>query len=266
MDLRNYFDEIIARKEFLAGIIREKTKSLENAPAGNLRVANMRGHQRYYIVSEKGDTKGKYIRAKDIGQAKALAQRDYDQKIVKAAKKELYYLNGLIMLNDKCIEEIYPGLGSGRQNLVTPVELPDDEYIRRWLEGKRCTHMGFDENDPVILTREGYRVRSKSEQLWADTFYRMGVPYYFEPLLYLKGRGWVRPDFVGLNVRTRKEKYVEHLGMMDDIGYSNKNVSKAHDYERNGFVLGEDLLITMETRRHPPEARAIENLIRKHFL
>ena len=52
---------------------------------------------------------------------------------------------------------------------MEPVRLPDDEYIARWLESKKCEPMGFDENDPEILTKEGYRVRSKSEQLWSYT-------------------------------------------------------------------------------------------------
>ena len=120
--------------------------------------------------------------------------------------------------------------------------------------------------DPIILTSEGYRVRSKSEQLWADSFKRFNVPHVFEPKLYLKGKGWVRPDFVGLNVRLRKEIWVEHMGMMDMLSYSEENVRKLHLYERNGYVLGDNLLITMETRRSPLEAKSIEAMITKHFL
>ena len=91
-------------------------------------------------------------------------------------------------------EEIYNSLSPVRQKLVTPIMLPDDEFIRQWLESKKCEPMGFDDNDPEILTAEGYRVRSKSEQLWADSFDRFNVPHVFEPKLYLKGKGWVRPD------------------------------------------------------------------------
>lgn len=260
------FNMLLSRKAFLEELIRNKRRSLDNMPDGRLRISICRGSTSFYCVKDAKDTSGKYLNSQNKELITALAQKDYDQRLLKAAGGELKILNRLLKLEGVLVEDVFDSLSPVRRTLVTPVELPDDEYIRRWLEGKRCEPMGFDENDPVILTQEGYRVRSKSEQLWADTFYRMGVPYYFEPMLYLKGRGWVRPDFVGLNVRTRREKYVEHLGMMDDIGYSNKNVSKVHDYERNGFVLGEDLLITMETRRHPPEARTIENLIRKHFL
>ena len=81
-----------------------------------------------------------------------------------------------------------------------------------------------------------------------------------------KGWGWVRPDFVGLNVSLRKEIWVEHMGMMDMLSYSEENVKKLHDYERNGFVLGDDLLVTMETRRSPLEARSIEEMTRRYFL
>ena len=93
-----------------------------------------------------------------------------------------------------------------------------------------------------------------------------GVPHVFEPQIYLEGHGWIRPDFAGLNVRKRKEIVIEHFGMMDDPAYAEKNVDKLHDYERNGFVLGDDLLITMETKKFAPERKSIEELIKRHFL
>ena len=267
MDLNKYsIESINARRDYLASIIKEKEKSLERAPSGALRVNNKGNNSYFYCVTEKHDTRGRYLNSQNKELIYALAQKDYDQRILRAAGSEMKLLDRLLKLEGAFIEDIYGLLLPARQALVDPIALPDDEFIRQWIESKKCEPLGFDENDPVILTTEGYRVRSKSEQLWADTFERFGVPHVFEPKLYLKGHGWARPDFVGLNVRERKEIWVEHLGMMDEIGYSNKNVSKIHDYERNGFILGDNLLITLETKRYPPEAKAIENLIKKHFL
>nr|WP_302624538.1 hypothetical protein [uncultured Eubacterium sp.] len=47
--------------------------------------------------------------------------------------------------------------------------------------------------------------------------------------MYLKKYGYVVPDFKILNVRTKKEYYLEHFGMMDgnvyvSIGYVPQNI------------------------------------------
>lgn len=263
-NMNNNFKNLLdARKRYLEDVLAEKKGFIEQYPDGNLRTMTYKGHTSYYSV-RKGIKK--YISRKDVETIKKLAQKDYDLKILNAAEEELRLLDEMIEQQMSSAEEIYNSLSPVRQKLVTPVRLPDDEFIRQWLESKKCEPMGFDEMDPIILTSEGYRVRSKSEQLWADSFKRFNVPHVFEPKLYLKGKGWVRPDFVGLNVRLRKEIWVEHMGMMDMLSYSEENVRKLHLYERNGYVLGDNLLITMETRRSPLEARSIEAMIKKHFL
>ena len=266
-DLSNYFDSIIdARVKYLTNIVSHKQKAALSAPKGSLRINIKNGRPYFYHVEDTKDTNGYYLNKNDILLARALAQKDYDLKVLRSAEKELGILERVIKFQGQSVEEIYNSLSPVRRALVEPVRLPDDEYIRQWLKSKECEPMGFSENDPVILTSEGYRVRSKSEQLWADTFERFGVPHVFEPLVYLEGHGWVRPDFGALNVRSRKEIYVEHFGIMDSASYFEDNVKKLHDYERNGFVLGDNLLITMETRRSPLEVRSIEALIKKHFL
>ena len=53
----------------------------------------------------------------------------------------------------------------------------------------------FQVTDPVILTEKGERVRSKSEKIMADYFYRNGIFYKYERPLYLPGVGIVYPDF-----------------------------------------------------------------------
>ena len=257
---------LLSRKEYLNDVLLKKEVALQSIPEGKLRTSVVKGHYRYYHVHDEQNNRGRYLKQKDYPLACALAQKDYDQKIIRAAWEELKILDRLICQQGKSVEEVYPSLSPARRELVSPIRLPDDEYVAWWLESKKCEPMGFDESDPVILTAQNYRVRSKSEQLWADAFDRLGVPHYFEPLVFLEGHGWVRPDFVGLNVRLRKEIHVKHFGIMDDPAYSEKNVGKLHDYERKGFILGEDLIITMETKKHPLEVKTIERLIEAHFL
>lgn len=261
-----FLSNLESRKQYLKEIVEKKAEALADAPAGRLRTCTYKGNNSYYFVEKAKDSTGKYLTKKDMELACALAQKDYDQRVIASAERELVILDRLIGQQSTSVEEIYPSLNPARQVLVNPVRLTDEEYVARWIESKKCEPMGFSDDDPVILTTEGYRVRSKSEQLWADLMEEAGVPHLFEPLVYLEGRGWVRPDFIGLNVRKRKEIIIEHFGMMDDPGYANKNVDKLHEYERNGFVLGDDLLITMETKKFAPDRQSIEELIKTHFI
>lgn len=262
----NFISILQSRRNYLSGLVERKRLFIESCPEGRLRISTYKGHTSYFHVTCRGDSKGTYLSNKDTQHIRTLAQKDYDSKVILSAEKELKLLDKMIELQRHSVEDVYDSLPDERQVLVDPVRLPDDEFVRQWLESKKCEPMGFDEMDPIILTSEGYRVRSKSEQLWADSFKRFNVPHVFEPRLYLKGKGWVRPDFVGLNVRERKEIWVEHFGMMDSLSYANDNFFKLHIYERNGFVLGDDLLITLETRKFPLEVKSVEELIRKHFL
>ncbi|SFH72967.1 hypothetical protein SAMN04487830_106120 [Pseudobutyrivibrio sp. OR37] len=72
-------------------------------------------------------------------------------------------------------------------------------------------------------------VRSKSEKIIADALEKYNVPYQYEPMLEL-GYNTIYPDFVVLNLRTRKTVYWEHLGLVSDIEYST-----AFYYEQRGY-------------------------------
>ena len=91
------------------------------------------------------------------------------------------------------------------------------------------------------------------------------LPYIFEFPVYLPDRGWVFPDFTILNVRLRKAYLWEHLGRMDDPGYLVSNISKLKSYEKEGYYMGDNLIVTFETKDSPIDTRQVDRLI-KHFL
>ena len=65
------------------------------------------------------------------------------------------------------------------------------------------------------MTEKGERVRSKSEKILADYFYRNNILYQYEKPLYLKGYGTIYTDFTFLSKKTRKEIYWEHEGIVN---------------------------------------------------
>ena len=116
----------------------------------------------------------------------------------------------------------------------------------------------FQEGTPVILTDQGERVRSKSERILADYFYRNGIQYKYECPLYLKGFGTVHPDFTFLSKKTKQEIYWEHDGRMDDPAYAQNAIKKIHAYQENNIYPGERLILTFETAKAVLDTKIIE--------
>lgn len=89
----------------------------------------------YYHRTEPKDTSGKYIRSEDHKLAEALAQRDYDNQLLKLALREAAAIKNLRSIQeDKTVEDLYESLKAPRRNLVIPDAISDELYAKQWQE------------------------------------------------------------------------------------------------------------------------------------
>ncbi len=251
------FTEIVSRRVFwLEKVLGIKQESLKHAPSGSVRIVRKKRTNQFYLRENDKDLQGKYIPRSQYKLASALSQKVYDKKIVPALQKEIAYIKDFL----KNYEEF--NVASACQNLpvirykaAEPLTLSDSEYVEKWL-AVEYRHKAFDPDTPLLFTENGERVRSKSEVIIADTLRGNGVPYRYEyPVLINRNinksmkRDVVNfhPDFCCLNVRTRQVYYWEHFGKMDDPEYAKRAVEKISLYQANGYNLGKNLIITMET-------------------
>ena len=163
------------------------------------------------------------------------------------------------------IDSELPKLHTQRQLLVTPIEPIWEKELVRWYDSE-YHGKEFYEGTAEIVTEKGERVRSKSEKILADYFYRNNILYQYENPLYLKGYGTVYPDFTFLSKKTRKEIYWEHEGMMDKPEYAKSAVKKIESYQRNGIHLGERLILTFETELTVLNSQIVEELVEKYLV
>lgn len=163
------------------------------------------------------------------------------------------------------IDSELPKLHTQRQLLVTPIEPIWEKELVRWYDSE-YHGKEFYEGTAEIVTEKGERVRSKSEKILADYFYRNNILYQYEKPLYLKGYGTVYPDFTFLSKKTRKEIYWEHEGMMDKPEYAKSAVKKIESYQRNGIHLGERLILTFETELTVLNSQIVEELVEKYLV
>lgn len=256
---------LIARIEELNRVMEQAEAFLEKAPEGTLRIAQKNGTVQYYHRTDKRDTKGKYIRKSQEELIRALAQKEYEKKVLAQACMEKCGLEQTLKkYHPEKIMEMYEKLSQPRKELVIPRVLPDEEYIAWWKSAEYPSRFQKREED-AIYTENGEAVRSKSEKIFADKFKMMDIPYHYEKPLMLKGYGTVYPDFVVLNKRTRKEYCWEHFGMMDNPEYAEMAIKKIETMAKNGFYQGKNLILTYETSVHPLNMKVVELLIKEHL-
>lgn len=251
-------------KNRLEKIVRIAEKQLVDKPEGTLRLSKRKEYVQYYHCTEE-NKKGKYLPKGNEELIGALAQKSYDEKILQTAKKRVKQIGRILIdYDDDEIEMVYKREHMERQRLIEPVEATWEQMIQNWKE-KEYQGKNFIDGTAIIMTDRGERVRSKTEKIMADYFYRHGIEYKYECPLYLKGMGIVYPDFTFLSKNTHQEIYWEHCGMVDSPEYARNMVRKIEMYENSGIFPGERLILTFETEKNVLGTEKIAQLVERYL-
>ena len=255
---------LLKEQQYLETICSKAEEELKSSSDGCLRVSKDKYRIRYYHCTTNRN--GTYISSNDMELVRQLAQKKYNQSILKKAEIRLKQVKKITRdYSDDEIEQIYDKLHKERQLLVMPIEPTWEQKLAQW-DGETYQGKEFYEGTAVIITEKGERVRSKSEKILADYFYRNNIIYKYEKPLFLKGYGTVYPDFTFLSRKTGEEIYWEHEGMMDKSDYAKTAVKKLESYQKNGIYLGERLIATFETEQTLLNSQIIEQLVQKYLL
>ncbi len=244
----------------------QKEKSQKNLPEGHLRIDQCHGSKKiqFFHRTDPKNFKGTYIPKSQIALARRLAQKDYDQKVIKELRSQIKLMENYIGAIENKMTALYTKLSDTRKTLVEPVTLTDEQYSERWL-AQTWQGRPFAEDAPEYYTARGERVRSKSEIIIADTLNRHKISDRYEFPLPLREGQIFHPDFLCLNVRTRQEFFWEHFGMLDNPDYAENVVHKLKLFNENGIFPGKNLIITAESQLHPISKRQIENIIHEYL-
>lgn len=217
---------------------------------GSICARTVRGSSQYFYRAP-GEEKSRYVSKGEAFKLKACAQADYDNRTEKDLIRQKKAIELFLKHYDKNgINATYYRLCAGRKELVTPLRKTDEMIIEEWFTKNPGNQNSFPK-DICYRTERGDTVRSKSELIIADMLFRNNVPYQYEPKLFFADGRSVCPDFIALNVRKRKTVYWEHLGLLTEEDYAKRNFEKLNYYENNGVIIGDNLIITMETEAQP---------------
>ena len=263
--MRGLKELLLAEEARLEEIVNKASRHLKDAPKGTLRLSQSNNYLQFYHCTEE-NKQGKYIIKGNDELIQKLAQKTYDDKVLRLAEKRLNQLKKILRdYEDDEIEEIFLKEHRVRQGLILPIEPTWEQILEEW-KAKEYQAKGYGDGMSMIMTERGERVRSKSEKIMADYFYRNKIEYKYECPIYLKGMGVVYPDFTFLSPKLRKEIYWEHCGMVDDPSYARNMVRKLDAYENTGIFIGERLILTYETEQSILSTKKIEQMIEKYLL
>ena len=254
------------RADMLISAVKEAEDYVKRAPHGMLRDIKHGNSFQYFWRKEKSDTNGTYLPVSTEEKTiRELAQKDYCLKFIKEAKEELRSLEKYLNITEKSnVETVYNDMSAARKAYAVPFIAPDDIYIRQW-EDRAYEPGYFSPNYPEYYSVKGERVRSKAEENIANLLKMNDIPYHYEYPLILDGEER-RPDFLCLNVRTKKEYLWEHFGMMDNVEYVQKNIEKINRMAANGYIHGQNCIFTFETSLLPLNTRIIQMMISEFLL
>ena len=248
----NYYVELLKRKAELEKAIASAKMYLSHAPDGRVRATkNGWGISHFYLVSDGKNTQGNYIRDDNHELIKRLIQKEYSQLFLKQASRELRHINSILGDNNKMKpESIHKRLNENKIPMIDPYLNDDEMLIKNWT-AQEYNISDYKPEKKIYPTKNGEMVRSKSEAMLADMYNELGIPYRYECELVLRDGQRKYPDFTLLDVKRRKIVYHEHMGLMDDEGYRNRNLNKINEYRKNGIFFGKNLIVTFEADACP---------------
>lgn len=263
----NVYEEAIRRYESLKRARQRVERNLKSHPPGKLHIVKSKKRIQYYVRYDSKDKSGKYLPKHEKEKIKRYLQKKYDEEVLKLIVHEINNLEKFLndsQLIEKKIQSKYSDYPSEIKDYINPVDVSNEDYTKWWMS-KPYIGKEIGSSVPEFITDRGEHVRSKSELNICNQLYKLNIPYKYECPLVLSNGKTIYPDITVLDIRTRREIYWEHRGMMDDREYVRHTVLRIKDYENEGIYLGDKLIITEETSNIALGINEIKNVIRHYF-
>ena len=229
------------------------------APEGSLLARKRKVKTDYYHVVEektKGKQPSRRRRQININHNQSLILQLTDkliqQKVLRRSFQNLFYLK-------KLQQHYVPSDFNEKQK---------QQYMEQW-QKMPYPKAPYDPRFHIHETDSGELVRSKSEQIILNTLFAYPlVVHYEEEFLYKIGvPGITRcyPDFT-IILPDGSRILWEQFGRLDDPEYCKRTAAKLNLYQQNGYVIGKNLIITMDDNKGNISSSLIIDAIEHYIL
>lgn len=242
-------------------------QELERAPLGSLNIREQDGNH-YYMIRFPKEGNRKKIHRNGITSEKSLVYSLVRKKYLKEALKRIdrdinvirTALDKYLEINEEAVmapflerfPELEPGIRFGHKS---------DEA---WAEDYSAPE-DFHEEGRKSTAASGVNMRSKSEIIIACRLEYYKIPYRYEEQIQHPDINRV-PDFKIRRPRDGKIIYWEHVGMVNDEGYMEDLPQKLTEYEVNGIVPWDNLILTYDKDNNGIDTRIIDGMIQGWLL
>ena len=216
--------------------LEEINKELETKPEGYL----SKRRKFYYHT----------INGKEIGiTKKPEIIRSLCRKAYLLARKEQLIYNMILTpkelknFDERTPKELIAALSSAYQEV--PISYFYHPSIEEWLADSYKKHPYPPEEGQGYTTKNGVRVRSKSECFIATQLENYQIPYRYEAALKLKSK-MEYPDFTIKNPITGKTIIWEHFGALHLSDYEKRMNEKMESYLMSGYIQNDTIIYTFE--------------------
>ncbi|WP_051204299.1 hypothetical protein [Butyrivibrio sp. VCD2006] len=248
-------DYFAIRQEWLKTKIEEYEKEAATLPEGTL-VCYAKGSQWFCQKKENNKFTRTYIPRGNITYAKKLARKTLLTDYISDMKNEL-----------KSIKAYASARTSGKlRNILSEhspyLPLLGDQFD--WLSDEQYDSNPTHPEALTVKAPKGQFVRSKSEAIIAHELFNNQLSYKYE-CAFKAGEFTIYPDFTIRHPHTGKLIIWEHFGLADLSSYQNTMFSKIRNYIDCGYIPGDNLILTFETKNCPLDISYVQNLIMYHF-
>lgn len=263
------YEQILNESKRLETLIESIQKQLTNLPEGKLICASNGTHYKWYYKSNTPNNLSdfrKYIPKESRSFAEQLALKKYLTYLLQETIREKraidFYLNHHSEAPSKSSQLLtdYPGY----RDLLSKYFKPLSEELTSWMNEPFESNPNYPER-LIHKSISGNMLRSKSESMIDMLLYMNRIPFRYECLLQLDSNT-LYPDFTIRHPKTGQVYYWEHFGLMDDISYQKKTVTKLQTYITHGIIPSLQLITTYETKENPLTSYTVEKNLYTYFL
>ncbi|MBR2548020.1 MAG: hypothetical protein IKF07_07520 [Eubacterium sp.] len=223
----------------------------------------------YYQITSSSTKKQVYLGDASSGKLHALARSSYKKELLRLVKRNIKILKKA--LNDYCpyckddiLAKLSPCLRTVQFDSNFDTIMED---LRKWASADYVKNQKPFQG-PVILAKDGTRVRSKSECIIYNLLLDAGIPFRYDPVLKFRRKNahgeyveYVEsPDFQ-IMCPDGSFILIEHAGLLNNPQYAVDLATKLQIYQLNGYFLGRDLFITSDTVDGGINSSQIESII-----
>lgn len=241
-------------------LLYQSERARARAPEGYLKSRPRKNGAAFYRCERTGNTEFAENITDNTGLVKKLLQKKINTVTGKHAGENVAALMRLKKnYQDTEFKSVIQGMSSSYREAAKflSMEQSDKNGIFRPKQ-----HF-FDPESHIHETVCGLLVRSKSEVIIANTMTKYNIFFEYEkPFPYPDSRGfYLKPDFT-IELPDGSIKLWEHLGLLKNVDYSRKTGEKLMTYQKYGFLIGRNLILTQDDERGNCSSAFIDEIVR----